>query len=582
MLQIIMAYLIDNDPGPMMIVYPDRTTAKRRSRKHLRTLIEDAAVLRRHTTGKADDLQTFEYKLDRMTINLAWAGSPSMLASEPIRFLIRDEIAKFRHMDKSEAHPVELSARRVISYSHLAKIVDATTPGLAGRVGDRDIRAGTLHECWLPCPSCAKREAVADVPDPVLDPRKHVPGGLELSSEAARAVLVKRLEDAGYFILAWDTITWDKALKDPDLMAASAHAVCPHCKARIEYREVKTMALGCKWVPRFPDRTEATWHLPSWYRDTEETSFQAVVGRWIKAQGDVGKIQDCLNSDQAVGYEDQGSGRKEEDIRRVCVRAYPRNVIPFTPLYVFLTVDLRAPEIHVVARAWTYYETSGQIRYDVLARMATFRPGDIPTGETLAALDGIREMTFRSVDGHEYPINLTGIDSGFNTDEVYEYCRKRPKCVAMKGEDGMRQVMAYTRPQKDMTTGEPRYDSCHLIAWQKEYFADVLDGRMGIGEGMPGEWMLPRDIGDDLLAHLTAERKIEKIGRWGRADRRWRQTRKGNHWLDCERMQIALARFVGLADQKPAQHSTHHQGGADEPSGFMGRDASGYLDRFQR
>lgn len=580
-LQIIMAYIIDNDPGPMMVVYPDRTTAKRRSRKHLRPLIEDAPVLKRHTTGKTDDLQTFEYKLDRMTVNLAWAGSPSMLASEPIRYLVRDEFAKFRHLDKSEAHPVELSARRVISYSHLAKIIDATTPGLAGKVGDADIKNGTYHECWVPCPHCGKPDLLEDVPDPVMDPRMHVEGGDVMSSAEAMTALLAKLKRAGYQVIEWDNITWDKKAKDLDQMADSAHYICPLCRGRIDYAQVHSMVMQCRWIPRHPDRVEASWHLPSWYRDTEETSFSGVVARWLKAQGDPGKIQDCLNSDRAVGYEDLGSGRKEEDIRRICVRSYARNTVPFAPLYVFLTVDLRAPEIHFVVRAWTYYETSGQVRYDVLARMSTFRQGDVPTGETLAEVDRIREMVFRGPDGHEYPINLTGIDSGFNTDEVYEYCRKRSKCVAMKGEDGMRQIMAYTRPQKEPTTNEPRYDSCHLIAWQKEYFADVLDGRMGIGEGMPGEWMLPADIGDDLLAHLTAEKKLEKISRWGRSDKRWRQTRKGNHWLDCERMQMVLARFVGLADAKPTQApipTTESQ----SASGFLGRDASGYMDRFQR
>lgn len=175
-MQITIGYDIDQDPGPEMIVYPDKNTAKRRSRNHIRRLIDETPALQRHRTHKEDDLQTFEYALDRMTINLAWAGSANVLASEPVRYLKRDEIAKMKHTDKSEAHPLELSARRTVSFDYLAKIFDATTPALVGMPGDKDLKESTFHEYWVPCPRCGKPDQVKDVPWVVVNPLDFVKG----------------------------------------------------------------------------------------------------------------------------------------------------------------------------------------------------------------------------------------------------------------------------------------------------------------------------------------------------------------------------------------------------------------------
>lgn len=569
MLQIIMGYDVDNNPGPMMIVYPDRNTAKRRSRKHLLPLIRDSAVLNRHTTGRPDDLQLFEYALDRMTINVAWAGSPSMMAGESIRHLRRDEFAKYKHNDKDEAHPMELSKRRVAAYSPGETIVDATTPGLVGKYGDKDLKEGTWHEYWVPCPHCGKPDQVQHIQDPVLD-----------VAEAELVGIRDQLTAAGFQVLEWDNITWDKKQKSTEAMAATAHYVCPQCQGRVEHHQVHAMTLLGKWVPRYADRAHYSWHLPSWYRDMAESTFSAVVERWLKALGDPTKIQDCLNGDRAIGYEEQGVQKTESEIRKNCCRGYALRTVPFTPVFLFMTADLRAPEIHFVVRAWTYDETSGQVIYGVLPRLKAWREGDIPTGESLAVLDKLLERTYKAVDGHEYPITLTGIDSGFNTDEVYAYCRTRGNCVAMKSEEGMTQILKFSKPEIEPISKAPRPDSCNLVSWNHTYFADVLDGRMGVGEGLPGEWMLPNDIGDDLLVHLIAEKKKQITSRWGRGRTAWVTVNKRNHWLDCERQQFVLARLLDLAGMKPTQPEVPAP--RETTTNFMGRDVSGFTDRFGR
>lgn len=582
-MQITIGYDVDQDPGPEMIVYPDKNTAKRRSRNHIRRLIDDTPALAKHRTHHGDDLQTFEYSLDRMTINLGWAGSPNVLASEPVRYLKRDEIGKFKHTDKSEAHPLELSARRTVSFDYLAKIFDATTPALVDAPGDKDLKESTFHEFWVPCPRCGKPHDVKDVPWLVVNPLDFVDDLPSGSTETQGiAALKKRMEAAGYQVIRWRNIAWDHDTKDVDAAARSAHWVCEYCKANIHHREVHAATLKGKWIPRFPERNEAGFHLPSWYRNLDSTSFEAVVARWLKAQGDPKRLQDVINSDFAEGFEELGLAKTQEEIRGRC-RDYAPDTIPFVPFFVFLTVDIRDPEIHIIIRAWGENECSALVRYAVLPRLQKLREGEERTGETLAIIDQARSLTFKASDGELYGIDLTGIDSGHDTDEVYAFCRKRPRCVALKGEYGMRQVLTYSRPEKIPGRNEASPDSPWLISWQQDYFADTLIAKMNISTGAPGEWILYREIGQDLIDHLMAEKKVTVKARWGHTQKKWKLFGgKPNHWLDCERMQIVLARFANVRDLRRPSGESSPPSEQPPPHILGGRDVNRMMNRVRQ
>lgn len=601
-MQVILGYIIDQDPGPAMMAYPGQIMAKKRSKNHVKQLILDSPALMKHTTGWADDLQLYDYAFDNMRVTFAWAGSTTLLAGESIRFLFRDEADKWKHMDKAEAHPLDLVAERISSFDQFGRIIDATTLTTEDGFGWKLLNKSTFHECWVPCPHCGKPEQVDDIPLLVVEPVRHAgdvtreltareqelihAGAWDLKKQDTDApglnYLRARLVNAGYQVLRWRGITGFTGIRDPMEVERHAHYKCMCCEQPIEHRHVLEMTKHGKWVPRFPDRDIAGFWCPTWYRAVTISSFGSVARRWVEAQGDKEKLQRSITQDLNEPWQELGVQQTEDDITVHC-RGYDPDTIPFEPVFVFLTVDLRDPEIHYVIRAWGEHETSARVRYGLLPRLQKFNAGDEATGRTIEIIDRIRMLTFRGPKGHTYGINLTGIDSGDDTDEVYAYCRTRPGCVAMKSED-MKQILTYSRPEKLPGATEARPDSAYLIGWQHEYFADTLVSKMRITPGpeqslAPGEWALPREAGEDYTQHMIAERKVEHKTRWGKTIKRWKQYSHKNHWLDCERMQVALARFSMVGDHKPEEDEEN----TPAPSGgaVMGRDFSDLAKRLR-
>jgi len=90
-----LGYIIDQDPGPTLIVLPRENDAKSISYKRVLPMIEDSAVLRSHLPKIMDDITKLEYSLDRMILYFAGSNSPADLASRPIRYLFLDEVDKY-------------------------------------------------------------------------------------------------------------------------------------------------------------------------------------------------------------------------------------------------------------------------------------------------------------------------------------------------------------------------------------------------------------------------------------------------------------------------------------------------------
>lgn len=571
-LQITLAYDIDQDPGPCFIVYPSKTTAKRRSRKHLRPLIEDCPVLAKHMTGYSDDMQTFEYALDTMTATIGYAGSVDVLASEPIRLLKRDEIGKWKRLDKEEGDPLKLSEVRTTSYADMARILDASTPNIETGHPWIDLEGSTWHECWVPCPHCGKPDDVKDLGPVVIDC-------------ADFPAIQKRLEAAGYQVLVWEQITgWGKD-RAPEVVRKLAHYECRHCHQPINDGHKHAMNLARVWFPKQPEKIPTGtfgFHLPAWYRELPSTTFGRLAAEFFEAKDDPIALQDWLNNRAARPFKPYSIAKSKDEVLHHC-REYAEDTIPFVPVFILVTADLRAPEIHYVVRAYGEYETGALLRYGVLARPKEIDPNKEPTGETLSPLDIIRAKTFRcAVNGKEYGVNLTVLDSGWLTDEVYAYCRKRPGCVPAKGVESQRQTIAYSRPEKLPGSNETDPKSILLVEFASDYFKDVLHGKMAVTKGSPGEWMLHATTGDDYAYQVIAEQKVEKQKKNGRIYFEWKQLHKQNHWLDCEVIQCAVARAMDIKSMKVPEDQKPETVQDINPASLLGRDVTGFSERFRR
>src|SRR3989338_11443004 len=76
-----LGFIIDQDPGPTLMVLPRADDAKSVSYNRIKPMIEGSPILERYIPENSDDITKLEYHFDRMILYFAGSNSPADLAS---------------------------------------------------------------------------------------------------------------------------------------------------------------------------------------------------------------------------------------------------------------------------------------------------------------------------------------------------------------------------------------------------------------------------------------------------------------------------------------------------------------------
>ncbi|MCK5127555.1 MAG: phage terminase large subunit family protein [candidate division Zixibacteria bacterium] len=495
-IQCAMGYFIDQDPGPMMIVYPDQSTGKRRSKEHLQPIIEDSPVLKKHLTSNRDDFGLFSYHLKRCTINIVWAGSPTAVAAEPVRYLLRDEFAKFPGATSKEADAMSLSERRTTSYSWMARILDCTTPTRERETGWMDLLGGTYNRLWVPCPHCKEMQVLVFA-------QIKFPGR---ETEEEWALYLTKVKEKTYY-------------------------ECAHCQKRIHDRHKHDMLQALEWRPENEGASYESFHLPSWYAPW--VSFSDVAVRFVEARYGEGKktLQDWVNSDCAEPWEERGENADHNQILAHKLD-YSRNTIPVNDeIMCLMTID--------VQKDYVWYKIKAH----------SVKCSYLIDHGTLSVLEDHEEMVkkeFEKPNGQKFNIDLTFFDSGYRTSEVYEYVLTHEQCIAVRGQEHSTLPIRWQEMKKYPGNNKDLPGILHLMHIDTSYFKEKLLLHIAKGFDEDGsfdpelaDWFLHSDVNDPYVRHLTAETVVEIEDSRGHVKREWRQIRKRNDFLDLEVYQLA-------------------------------------------
>jgi len=107
-----LGYIIDNEPGPVMVVQPTTDMAKRFSRQRIAPMLEETPVLRRKVreNRSRDDANTTLMKdFAGGVLVVSGANSAASLRSMPVRYLFLDEIDAYPLDVDGEGDPVALA-----------------------------------------------------------------------------------------------------------------------------------------------------------------------------------------------------------------------------------------------------------------------------------------------------------------------------------------------------------------------------------------------------------------------------------------------------------------------------------------
>lgn len=498
---------LDTDPEPVLYIGP--------THKNLSEVVEPKLddMIRRCESLSKKTLFNQSYKKKQKNVNgttlrLASAGSTTEIKAASASLVLVDEIDEITIEIKGQGSIIPLAdARHKTYHNGLTVAVSTCTKGTVKAEVHPETgfehwapsnklqsaiwklwQGGTRHEWAVPCPHCDE-----------------------------------------YFIPRFKLLKWPN-----DATAVSvrktAYIACPNNGCIIENGEREDM--NARGVPISPGQWVEDGEVMGEGIDSPDFSLWVsglanpfislgrMASNWLRAvrSHDDEAIMGVLNTDMGELYNDGGEAPSEDKVK-ACKAAYMSGEVPEDARTIVIGVDVQKNRLEYVVRAFGYQYESSLIEEGEIY-------GDTSQPEVWDELEDFTNQDF----GHLEP-RLVMVDSGYNTQQVYEFVRRdKTRYRATKGHDT--QDKPYYQSLVDVTPAKGKTIRKGVKLWH--FNADVMKtwvhGRINRDKSLPGQWRLPGDVSDDYCKQITAEERVDKAS----GGVMWLKVHKDNHKLDCE------------------------------------------------
>lgn len=486
-LQNMIGYIVMQDPSPTMIVYPTDTLAKSVSENRLQPMLKATPEIAKKFDENSSLL---ELQFDSMYISLTGSNSPSGLASKPIRFLMMDEVDKYPGASSKEADPIKLASERTKTF-HNKKIYITSTPTLkTGHIWKEKEAADIEKHFFVPCPHCGE-----------------------------------------YIEFKFQNIRFpdDEGMSYAD-RAEFATYVCQECGCLITDNDKHNMLKLGEWRT-VRHNTKYVRNVAFWINTLYSpfVRWSDIAKEFLVSKDDPEDLQNFVNSWLAEAWEDTKLKTSAELVleRQTELPAY---VVPQWTKMLTAGVDVQENSLYWSIRAFGEFLTSQNIAH----------------GQSLSfeEIDRIMNMQYMTEEGDPMVVNLCLIDSGDQTDIVYDFCALHSDyALPVKGSSHA-QLSHYKLSMVNKT--DSRAYGMQLVLVDGGRYKDMIAGRMQRPNGK-GSWMVYSGCDMEYATQVTAEHKVN-VKTPGGTKQVWQKksSHADNHYLDTEVYALAAADVMGV------------------------------------
>ena len=182
--------------------------------------------------------------------------------------------------------------------------------------------------------------------------------------------------------------------------------------------------------------------------------------------------------------------------------------------------------------------------------------------DTWDQVEYIMNLPYFDSYGNEYTVNLGAVDSGDQTDEVYDFCvYNQDWAVPAKG-SSKSMLSRYKISTIDKT--DSKAYGMRLYIYDGGQYKDMIAGRLQRPNG-PGSWMVYHDCDREYAEQMCSEEKVlEKKGATEVEVWKPKTVHANNHYLDCEVLAALAAdllhvRYLQLSDSEKTLESPARQ-----------------------
>ena len=499
-----LGYIIQQDPSPTLVVYPSDTLAESISKNRIVPMIKVSPTLRKRYLANESKKQ--ELQFDGMYLILEGSNSASGLSSYAARFLFMDEVDKYPGASAKEADPISLARERTKTFVNSKKIFIISTPTITtGHIWKSLQGCDVEKHYFVPCPHCGE--------------------------------MVE---------LKWQQVKFPdgEGMSYAD-RAEMAMYVCPECDAIITDQHKPQMLRQGEWrtvKENTPYHRKVGFWINTLY--SPFVRFSDVVREFLASKDDPEKLQNFVNSWLAEPWEDTNL-KTSADMVLERQTHLPELIVPSWAKLLTAGVDVQENCVYWTLRAWGNHIRSQNIAHGQAV--------------SLEELERIMNLSYQREDGGApMVVNLALIDSGDQTDMVYDFCAANSEW-ALPSKGASTKMYTHYRMSK-VNKPTSRAYGMDLVLVDTDKYKDMIAGRMRKKIDEKGSWTVYAGCDREYAEQVTAEHKVN-IKKGGCTVQVWVQKHShgDNHYLDCEVYAMAAAdimdvRFLYLEDEteKPA------------------------------
>jgi phage terminase large subunit GpA-like protein len=508
-------YFASEDPCPMIYMWPTDQVAKDWSVDTLAPILRDTPVLTEifeigsRSTATA---KTLFKKFPGGWLAIIGSNAASNLRRRRARVVICEEIDAYKASAGSEGDPILLVWKRATTFWNRLLILASTCT----EKGDSRIEAAyeytNKQKYWVPCPHCSQAAGHSD----------------------------------GFQVFKWKRLVFPK--EEPTI--ENVVYPCEHCGAALTEFDKKWMNAHGEWRA---ERPEITKRVGFWIHEMYSpfVAWWEMVKAFLEAvshRENPNLLKTFINLSLAETWEEEGLKLDGSELMKRR-EEYPPPALPHGVTVLTCGVDVQPDRLELEVVGWGKGEETWSVDFKRFtgdtSKLEGTRAGDgtpIPSvWEELRKF--LTETRYMHALGIRKGIDRTFVDSGFNTQTVYQFTKQMQEGGA--GVFASKGVSGFGRPPVGKWTKPGGKTRARMYPVGVDVIKETVYARLRIQDPGAGYMHFSTVLNDaDYFDQLTAEKQERKY-KHGFPVRVWTlPAGRRNEALDCR--VYATAAFLSL------------------------------------